>query len=175
MESKINLELKYRCKDFKTIREKLQELKVNKVGVFHQKDYFFNLPKKSLPARLKLRVQENKQCLIFYTRPDFSEDKSTPADVSLYNVKDDNLLDFLRTCLGVKAVVIKTRELWQKDNTIFNLDDVEGVGKIFEIEVGTNKEDKEKDEAIFQKYKKAFLPFLDEIVKGSNVDLVLSQ
>lgn len=175
MQNKVNLELKYFCNDFAPIRQILKEIGAKKAGVFAQKDYFFNLPSKNekISRRLKLRIQNNKHTLVYYKRSDFTEGKSTPSDVMLFNVKDKKLLSFLQKILGTKAIVSKKRELWKKENTVFNLDQVEGVGKIFEMEltVEGNEQDAETE---FNSYKEKFLPLLDKVVRGSNVDLVLS-
>ncbi len=176
MTSKINLELKHFCNDFTPIRAALKDVGAKEVGVVSQKDYFFHLPKieSNIEPRLKLRIENGKQELIFYRRGDFSQDKSNPADIYLYPVYDKELLNFLKEALGIKAIVEKTRERWSKDNTTFNLDDVKNVGKIFEIELGTTPENKGKDEATFRQYREKFLPHLGAVIKGSNVDLVLN-
>jgi adenylate cyclase class IV len=175
MQSKLNLELKYFCKDFTPIRRALRELGAKKAFIKSQKDYFLNLPEdKKMPARarLKLRVEDKKQRLVFYRRPNFSAKGGTHSDVLLLPIKDKNLLDFLSKALGVRAIVEKKRELWKKDNTVFHLDTLKGVGRIFEIEVWPSSTTIKKDRAKFNYYCKKLLPFLDKIVKGSNEDLV---
>jgi len=135
MNSKINLELKYFCKDFNAIRKVLHSIGAEKKSVKRQKDYFFNLPKNKngkTPVRLKLRISGRKQLLVFYRRPIFSEKKATPADIVLLQVKDKEILPFLSKALGVKVIVEKQRELWQKGNTMFHLDKVKSVGNVFE-------------------------------------------
>lgn len=171
---KINLELKHYCDDFNPIRVLLKKSGAKNLGVAHQKDYFLNLPPDNslIEPRLKFRVENNKQTLIFYKRGDFQAKTGNPASILLYEVQDDKLLDFLREVLGVRAIVKKTRERWRKDNAVFNLDDVYGVGKVFEIEIETTPENKEEDEVLFKKYEKEFSKYLGEVIKGSNVDLV---
>lgn len=144
MQNKLNLELKYFCPDFSPIRKVLSEIGAKKVVVKNQKDYFFNLP----------------------------ANKANPAKIILYPIKDKKFLTFLSNTLGVKAIVDKKREQWKKDNTVFNLDNVQGVGKIFEIEVTTNEGGKNKAQQVFNNYQKKFLPHLTKIIKGSNLDLV---
>lgn len=128
MKNKVNLELKYFCKDFIPIRKILKNIGAKKIGIFNQKDYFFNLPftESNIQPRFKLRIQNREQTLVYYKRPNFSQNKITSADVALLDVKDKNLLAVLQKTLGVKAIVIKKRELWRKDNCIFNLDTVKG-------------------------------------------------
>lgn len=176
MESKINLELKYFCKDFNPIRKALRSIGAKKENIKKQKDYFFNLPKEKtfkIPARLKLRVSDKKQHLVFYRRPAFSIADTTPADVIVLLVKDTKILYFLSKALGVKVIVEKQRELWRKGNTVFHLDKVKGVGNVFEIEVWTKPKTIKQDQHNFARYKKELLPYLNKIIPGSNEDLVL--
>lgn len=149
-------------------------LGAHKEIVKNQVDYFFALPaenKKRL-GRLKLRVEAKKQWLIYYERPNFVAGKETASSGGLYEVTDTALLPFLKTSLGVTAVVEKRRELWRKDNTVFHLDTVKGVGDIFEIELQKHGTITTKDAALFASYQKQLLPVLGTVVKGSNVDLV---
>jgi len=173
MQNKLNLELKYFCKDFSQIRKVLLKIGAKKIGVTKQKDYFFNIPDEQNHARLKLRVENQKQMLVYYERQEFVQNKANPSKVTLFQVKDKKLLNFLKEVLGIKAIVKKKREVWVKQNTIFNLDDVESIGKIFEIETTTTTVNQKKDEAVFNIYIKKFKPFLSEIVRGSNLDLAL--
>lgn len=170
MQNKVNLEIKYHCHNFLPIRKVLAEIGAKKVGIFSQKDYFFNLPSANLkvPKRLKLRIEGDKSTLIYYERGNFENDKNTRADIVIFDIRDKKLLDFLRKALGVKAVVSKRRELWKKGNFVFNLDTVETVGRIFEIEMVTGGKEEERK---FNEYKKKFLPYLGKIVKTSNLDL----
>lgn len=175
MKSKINLELKYFCPDFQPIRVILKKLGARKVTIKNQTDYFFYFSsnkKPKAPARLKLRVEYGKQTLNYYRRPDFSAIASTAAHVVLLPVRDRNLLPFLAKVLGIKVIVKKKRELWQKGNTVFNLDKVTGIGKVFEIEVSTSLKTMIKDRQKFNEYRKILLPYLGKIIKSSNENLV---
>lgn len=176
MESKINLELKYFCKDFNPIRNVLRSIRAKKESVKKQKDYFFNLPKSKnskIPARLKLRISDGKQSLVFYRRPEFSVTSATSADAIILHIKDKDMLSFLSKVLGVRTIVEKQRELWRKGNTVFHLDRVKGIGNVFEIEVWVRPKTIKKDRLNFDRYKKKLLPFLNKIIVGSNEDLVL--
>ena len=174
MKQKINLELKYRCNNFVPIRKALKEIGAKKTIVKQQKDYFFNLPldNEKVPARLKLRIENGKQTFVYYRRADFSKTLNTLADVTLLVVKDPKLLDFLSKILGVKAIVEKRRELWKKGNAVFNLDRVKNVGNIFEVEVSTTTKTIKADKRNFADYRRRLLPYLGEVVRGSNEDLV---
>ena len=168
--NKINLELKHFCSDFVKLRKILKEIGARKASVKNQTDYFFEIPNNK--ARLKLRVEGKKQLLIYYERPNFQKGKSTASKVQLYEVKDKHLLPFLSNTLGVKATVKKKREVWRKSNTVFHLDIVRNVGKIFEIELQKSGEVKFSDQRQFKTYQNKFLPYLRKVIKGSNLDLI---
>jgi len=176
MELKINLELKYFCKDFNPIRKVLRSLGAEKESIKKQKDYFFNLPKEKtskIPPRLKLRISDGEQRLVFYRRPAFSVASTTPSDVIVLSIKEKEILFLLTKALGIKVIVEKHRELWRKGNTVFHLDRVKGVGNVFEIEVWTKPKTMKQDQHNFARYKKELLPYLDKIIAGSNEDLIL--
>lgn len=171
---KTNIELKHYCADFTKVRAVLKEIGAIKEVVKNQKDYFFELPKNAhkVSPRLKLRIEGDTKTLIYYERPDFTKTKDAVADVKLYNVNDDLLLPFLETALGVKAIVQKKREVWKKENTVFHIDTVKGVGGIFEIELQKFGKITQRDKEIFRSYQTKLVPFLGKVIKGSNVDLV---
>lgn len=174
MQSKTNLELKHFCKDFKKIRIVLRQIGARKETIRNQKDYYFDLSvlKSKNLARLKLRIEKDKQTLCYYERPNFSKARETKAEVSLYDVKDKDLLNFLEKSLGVLGVVEKKREIWRKDNTVFHLDKVKKVGNVFEVELQKRGKITENDEKIFKSYQNRLSPFLGKVIKGSNIDLV---
>ena len=66
----------------------------------------------------------------------------------------------------------KRREVWKKGNAIFNLDNVVGVGKIFEVEVELSDGDDQDQQIVY--YQNLFGPHLGEEIIGSNEDLVAS-
>lgn len=170
--NKTNLELKHYCSDFSKVRMALKQLGATKEVVKNQKDYFFNLPKENISGRLKLRIEGKKKTLVYYERPDFVKAKDTTSLVKLYSISDNEFLPFFKKTLGIKAVVDKKREVWRKANTVFHLDNVKGVGSIFEIELQKKGKINEKDKKLFAYYQKELLPYLGNVIKGSNVDLV---
>jgi adenylate cyclase class 2 len=173
--NKINLELKHYCYDFNKVRKVLKEIGATKEVVKNQKDYFFNLPDSNTAGRLKLRIEGKIKTLVYYERPDFVKAKDTTSDVKLYSVTDNELLPFLEKSLGVKALVDKKREVWRKANTVFHIDNVKGVGGIFEIELQKRGKITVSDRKLFTNYQSKLLPFLGEVIKGSNVDLVIKK
>ncbi len=172
MKSGINLELKHRCEDFAPIRSLLRSINAKKVVVKKQKDFFFKLPpyEGAIVPRMKLRNEGARQTLIYYKRPDFSKQKGASAELALYAVSDKKLFPFLEHALGVKSVVEKKRELWKKGNAVFHLDVVKGVGDIFEIEIQKKTALTKRDKELFRYYADLFMPYLGNIVTGSNGD-----
>ena len=67
-------------------------------------------------------------------------------------------------------IVHKRRELWRKDNVVFNLDTVEGVSQIFEVEAQA-RDNWDPDQQV-QEYRRLFGPHLGQDIVGSNEDLV---
>ncbi len=170
-----NLELKHFCSDFVPLRKALLKIGARKEVVKNQKDYFFELPKsKTGNPRLKLRIENEIEKLIYYDRPEFKKSKETASKIKLYEVKDKELLPFLKESLGVKSTVEKKREIWRKDNTVFHLDNVKTVGKIFEIELQKNGKISKEDVKMFKNYQDILLPYLGDVIKSSNSDLILN-
>ena len=134
MKQKQNLELKHFCENFVSIKKVLTEIGAKKLKTLNQKDYFFNLPqdKMKIKARLKLRIEKNRTVLVYYERPDFVKGKDTKSDFILLPA-DKKALEFWTKTLGVLGIVEKKREVWKKGDTVFHLDDVIGVGKVFEV------------------------------------------
>ncbi len=139
-----------------------------------QVDYFYHLPAHEDEAgvkRLKLRTEKGSQHFIHYC--DRQEEGARTSTFQMWSVNDSRLSDVLKAALGIQAIVRKRRELWHKDNVIFNLDNVDGVGQILEVEV----QDKEgmDIESQIQEYRSIFEPFLGDFICGSNEDLVIAE
>ncbi len=174
MNTKLNIELKCYCNDFKSIRSTLKSLGVRRMIIKKQVDYFFNLPKgkaRKFQPYLKLRKENRKQILVFYERPLLASSAKPSSRVFLLPIKNPNILSVLSQALGINTIVKKRRELWQKGNTVFHLDAVEGVGNIFEIEVWSTPRALRKDRLKFRQYKSELMPHLGKVIKTSNKDL----
>lgn len=171
MNLRLNRELKAYCNDFTTARQLLREHGAEFVEIKEQVDHYYRLP----PAdsadgtrRLKLRVEHGKGELIYYC-----EGQERGARTSRFQTAstDDPLMgDVLAAALGVSAIVRKQRELWRKDNVVFNLDTVEGVGQILEVEV--QAQDGCDIDLQIAEYQRLFQPCLGDHIVGSNEDLV---
>ena len=125
----VNVEIKARCHDVKSIRAILRKKRARFEGTDHQVDTYF----KVASGRLKLRCGDIENSLIFYNRPDRAGPRK--SRVSLCRLKPSpELHDVLAKALGVLAVVRKRREIYFIDNVKFHIDEVEDLGCFVEVE-----------------------------------------
>jgi len=123
------VELKARASNLKALRAKLNALGASLVGVYHQKDTYFQVPS----GRLKLREVEGRPpLLIYYER----EDVPTPkrSNVYLLEVGEPLLREAILEVLKPLVVVEKKREIYVYEGTQIHLDEVEGLGSFIEFE-----------------------------------------
>jgi predicted adenylyl cyclase CyaB len=126
----VNIEIKARCPDPDRVREILHSSGAHKVGLDHQIDTYFQVPR----GRLKLRRGNIENHLIFYDRADSREPKR--SDVDLFHAPDlDGLGGLLEHALGIKCVVDKRREIYRLGRAKIHLDEVANLGAFVEIEV----------------------------------------
>ena len=171
MQRKLNRELKAYCADFAPVRETLRTHGAYCVEIKEQVDYYYVLPTgddSQGMRRLKLRLEKGTGTLIYYR--ELQEAGARTSHVRMSSADDPGLKDVLEAALGARAIVRKRRELWRKDNVIFNLDTVEGVGQILEVEV----QDEEGCDIDLQvdEYRSRLGPYLGGYITGSNEDLV---
>ena len=173
MDVRLNRELKAYCADFAPVRRVLRDLDAVFVEVKEQVDYYYHLPVGSSDEgnrRLKLRVEKGKGELIYYRER--QESNARTSRFQLWETNDLGIGEVLDSALGIRAVVRKRRELWEKDNAVFNLDTVEGVGQILEVEVG-EKFGYDIDSQV-NEYRRLFAPHLGDDIAGSNEDLIVA-
>ena len=173
MEFRLNREIKAYCPDFEPVRAILRTHGAEFVEVKEQVDKYYRLP----PAddaggtrRLKLRAENGKGTLIYYW--DRQEAGARTSRYQFAEANDPRLGEMLAVALGVRAVVRKQRELWRKDNVIFNLDTVERVGQILEVEV-QDQEGCDSDAQVGE-YRSLLGRCLNGYITGSNEDLVVA-
>jgi adenylate cyclase class IV len=163
-----NLEIKRYCPDFRPVRAVLRDIGARHAVTKKQVDTYFRLPDDGSTRfrRLKIREQLRRAELVGYT--DSYAGGLRDVDYEVMRVPKQ-LKDVLVGALGVSVVVTKRRELWTLGRTLFNLDTIEGVGRVFEAEVVLG-EGETTDEA--QRYLDLVAPFLGERIEGSNEDLL---
>jgi adenylate cyclase class 2 len=172
MDVQLNREIKTYCPDFTPVRQLLRDLGAAFIGVMEQLDFFYHLPvigDEEGTRRLKLRVEDGKRQLIYYYGR--QETGVRTSRFQLWEVRDPQVKEVLDAAMGVRAIVRKQRELWRKENVIFNLDVVEDVGQVFEVEALA--EDGRDVEAQVAEYRHCFGPYLGPYITGSNEDLVV--
>ena len=118
--------------------------------------------------RLKLRTEGERSELIYYR--DHQEGDTRVSHFQLWPMPDPSTIEMLEAALGMRVVVRKRRELWHRDNIKFNLDDVESVGRIFELEA--QDKDGHDIEAQVEEYHSLLAPHIGAYIIGSNEDLV---
>lgn len=126
-----NVELKARLRDPEVQRRLAERLADSGPTVIEQRDVFFPTP----AGRLKLRfLGDGSGQLIHYRRPDTDGPKT-----SHYRIvpipEPEALRRLLADALGVRAEVVKTRELYLAGRTRIHLDRVRGLGAFLELEV----------------------------------------
>ena len=174
MAMRLNREIKAYCPDFTPVRRALRDTGATFVEVKEQTDFYYHLPATGNAAgtrRLKLRMERGQGQLIYYY--DRQEKGARTSNFRLWDVADSAVKEMLDVALGIRAVVRKERELWRKENVVFNLDTVEGIGPVFEVEV---KAEGEYDvDAQVAEYRRLFGPYLGDDILGSNEDLAPSR
>lgn len=171
MDQQLNREIKAYCADFAPVRQVLHDIGAAFVEVKEQVDSYYNLPAgddSEGTRRFKLRVENGKGELIFYQER--QEGGARTSRFQLWETDDPCIGEVLEAALGVRAVVRKHRELWTRDNVLFNLDTVEGVGQVLEVEV-KDWEGCDIDSQVSE-YRNILEPCLGPKIRGSNEDLV---
>ena len=171
MTMQTNREIKAYCPDFGPVRQALAEHGASYVENKDQVDYYYNLAdtRDGNPRRrLKIRIDEEAPQVIYYEEG--QELGGRTSSFRVWGLNGHETKEMLDAVLGVRAVVNKQREIWTKDNVVFNLDDVESLGQILEVEIrlgeGFNVE------AQLKEYQELFGPYLGDEIDGSNEDLV---
>ena len=167
----LNREIKAYCSDFVPVRRLLRDLGAVFIEAKDQVDHFYHLPDIKNSAgkrRFKLRVENGKRQLIYYC--DRQEEGARTSMFQVWDIDDLKVEEALDATLGTRAIVRKHRELWHKENVIFNLGTVEGVGQILEVEV--QEKDGHDINCQIKDYSRLLGPFLDRCINGSNEDLV---
>lgn len=126
----LNIEIKARCADPDTIRERLRAAGADFRGTDQQTDTYFRVPH----GRMKLRRGPIENHLIHYFRDNQAAAKA--SEVLLYDTRynPERLEHLLRTALGELVTVRKEREIYFIDSVKFHLDRVAELGAFLEIE-----------------------------------------
>lgn len=163
------------CPDFAPIRQILQELGAQLESHTEQTDLFFFVPGSAAQQetrRLKLRIEDGKpRCVYYYDKDDLMQSsRSGKVSFQRFDVSDPVIQDVLEAALGVQKTVRKQREIWRQGTAVFNLDQVEDIGKVFELEISPERN--KQGDPLLSEYLELFSPYLGEEIVGSNEDLI---
>ncbi len=126
----LNVELKARCQDLGRLRETCISLGAEGQEPDRQLDTYFKVPH----GRLKLRESLLSGAeLIFYIRADVAGARESHYETCPVEAADD-LKAVLEKALGVRAVVVKRREVFVIGAVRIHLDKVQDLGTFVELE-----------------------------------------
>ena len=168
----LNVEIKARSSQIKTVRRLLENQVARFIGVDHQVDTYFKVAR----GRLKLREGNIENALIHYSRSDQAGPKK--SEVLLYQSPTTaNLKEVLEAALDKLVVVDKMREIYFIDNVKFHLDKVQDLGTFVEIEAidqdGTIGEERLQEQCNY--YLQLFQIPAEDLVSYSYSDLLLGK
>ena len=143
------VELKTKVESLSSIRKFLIQNRSEKIGVFHQVDTYYRVPK----GRFKLREVDGKTEaeLIYYERDDM--DKPKRDSVFLLKIQNPRALKMiLKRILKIKAVVDKVREIFIHNEVQVHLDTVKTLGYFVEFEyISSQSTEQQKKDMIKNK------------------------
>jgi predicted adenylyl cyclase CyaB len=123
-----NLEIKVKFSSHTSIKEILTNNGIIGSEFIHQKDIYYKVDR----GILKLRIENEKQTLIYYDRNEKS--KKRWSDYYLLNITTQDADIFFKRLLDEIVTVEKQRELFLYKNTRIHLDKVKGLGYFIELE-----------------------------------------
>ena len=159
----IEVEVKAKIKDFNSVKRMLNKINAEKSHVEHQEDSYFNSPLKDFAKTdeaLRIRevtIDNKSETFITYKGPKIDAQSKTREEIEV-GIEDSKKVAKIFKHLGFKKAsnVIKNRTIYNLNNYIISLDEVEGLGPYMEIE--TDLEDgsefKEELNKIFDIFKK---------------------
>jgi adenylate cyclase class IV len=126
-----NIEIKASVTDFAGVTAALAALSPGPGVAVEQDDTFFHCPR----GRLKLRqLAPDSGQLIHYERPDQPGPKLSDYALTL-TTEPDRLRGVLAAAYGIAGIVRKRRLVRMVGRTRVHLDEVEGLGRVVELEV----------------------------------------
>ena len=124
----LNLEIKIHFDSHDSALNVLNNLHAEFVRDINQKDIYFSMQ----GYLLKLRVEDEGECLIKYNRDEENPDRF--SDYEVIYLKSSGTEKFFNTIFTPEAVVYKKRSLYLYNNTRIHLDTVQGLGTFMEFE-----------------------------------------
>lgn len=166
-----NIEIKARLRDLKGLEKRVQSLCGERADLLIQKDVFY----KSGSFRTKLRNVNGKSELIIYKRANTSGPKHSRY-LRIPMGFPTLVHAVLKTVLGIRGTVAKTRTLFFSENTRIHLDEVEGLGTFLEFEVVLSESDTPEQGVATANNLMTRLGIKEEnLISGSYIDLIESR
>lgn len=163
-----NLELKIKLNSFDEVKRNLESNDIKLKNTLNQKDIYF----KSDKGRLKIRIVNGIQELIFYNRNEIAGERF--SDYEILNLKSSEAEKFFRKIFEVETIIKKKRELYIYKNTRIHLDQVEGLGIFLELETVVNSTENKARTEFEEVVNKLKLDVSNQILK-SYKDLCLEK
>ncbi|WP_116127572.1 class IV adenylate cyclase [Lewinella sp. IMCC34183] len=168
------VELKATSTDHDRQRERLLAAGADFRGTDHQVDHYFRVPE----GRLKLRVGNVENSLIFYRRENTATAKNSDANLTPLDhaATARELAATLDAALGTLVVVDKQREIYFIDNVKFHLDTIAGLGTFVEIEaIGAAEKERDALRGQVDRYQQLLGIQETELQSVSYSDMLLQQ
>lgn len=165
----LNIEFKAELRDPNLARSILTELGATRVGTLEQTDTYYRVVTGRLKRRdQRLDAEAPTTEFVFYERPDHLGFKA--STYHLYTEAEAET-KYGQSMLPVWLVVRKRRELWTADNVRVHLDDVEDLGRFFELEAPVGAVEQPARDAC-TRLRRALAPALGEPIADSYADLM---
>ncbi len=163
-ENRRNLELKSYCDDVDAVRAAAARLGALSGGRTEQSDVYFNVSRGRLKLRTTKRAESAECALIACARANDASLRSSDFVVlSLDATHVEPVRAALEMSCGVSWCVTKLRERLQSEDFLVNLDELDGVGRFFELEVFEDKIGRHRAEQVAATFRR-LLRLGDELI-----------
>jgi adenylate cyclase, class 2 len=175
----IEVEVKARVTDFQGVKKKLSQMGILKVKTEFQEDIYYNAPHRDFgqtDEALRIRkIPDNNgfKTFLTYKGAKMDDTSKTRKEIEVVVENRENTASILENLGFIPVVTIKKkRMIYEIDDLVICLDDVDGVGTFVEIERGLKEGEDFQDslEEIFKTYRK--LGITDGFVRKSYLELL---
>ena len=175
----IEVEVKARVKDPKSVERSIIALGASPIGIEAQADTYYSASYRDFTKSdeaLRIRVQDNKYFLT-YKGPKMDSISKTRKEYEI-EVNDADCMGNILSSLGFApvATIVKRRKKYRLGDFIISLDDVRNLGDFIEAEVSIrdSKSHEDKVESIFRLFEKLGIN-RDESIRASYLEMILEK
>ena len=133
------VEIKLQCFDKIGLTKKLLDIRAIKISVEKNHDIYYNHPNRDfLSTDESLRIRSVKDAIeLTYKGKKIDPNSKTRQELTVLvsSMEIAEILDKLNFDIG--GEVIKNREIWNFDDIVITLDEVQDLGNYFELEIGS--------------------------------------